>query len=81
MWIWESFKTLNQFFRMYVTEIDRHRDFACFLFEFLSSEAVLTSEIYVRASVDVLRAQSKNFFKNGVKLHDRIFAYVHQESF
>ena len=40
---------------MYVTEIDRDRDFARFLYEFLSFEAFLTTEVYVRAYVNVLR--------------------------
>ena len=42
---------------MYVTEIDGGCNFALFLNEFLSFEAVLTTEVYVRASVDVLREQ------------------------
>ena len=33
-------------FIMYTTQIDRDRDFAHFLYKFMSFEAVLTSEVY-----------------------------------
>ena len=47
----------RQFRAIFVIEIDRDRDFAHFLYEFLSFEVVLTSEVYMTASVDVLRGQ------------------------